>query len=253
MSMQFVDRPSDSPYIQEVSRGWTVSSGSTIRPAEYNAYLIFVWHEGRMRSLLTGPLPSSGVVSWTDGAEILWVKLRRGVFMPRLPPRTLIDVEAELPAASFDKFWLNGSAWQVPSFENAETFVARLVRDGALARDPIVPDALDGRGVTMPERTLRHRFLRATGLTQTRIRQIEQAQAAAALLRQGVPILDVVFETGYYDQPHLTRALRQWVGYTPAQLRREACRTVQDGGGGLDYTEKVEFAGGQPNAQEATP
>ncbi|MCB0139261.1 MAG: AraC family transcriptional regulator, partial [Caldilineaceae bacterium] len=34
----------------------------------------------------------------------------------------------------------------------------------------------------------------------------------------GVSILDAVDEAGYYDQPHLTRALRQWVGYTPAQI-----------------------------------
>jgi len=25
---------------------------------------------------------------------------------------------------------------------------------------------------------------------------------------------------GYYDQPHLTRALRQLIGYTPAELAR---------------------------------
>jgi hypothetical protein len=23
---------------------------------------------------------------------------------------------------------------------------------------------------------------------------------------------------GYYDQPHLTRSLKQWVGHTPAQI-----------------------------------
>lgn len=243
MTMEFEDRPSDSPYIQEVSRGWTVGSGSTIRPAEISSYLIFVRHDGHMRPLLTGPLPTSGLVSWTEGAEILWVKFRLGVFLPRRPPRSLIDVEAELPAASGTKFWLNGSAWQVPSFDNVETFVDRLVRDGTLARDPIVPDALDGRIDLMPDRTLRHRFLRATGLTQSRIRQIEQAQTAAALLRQGVPILDVVFEAGYYDQPHLTRALKQWVGYTPGQLRRDACRPVQDGSGEAEYTQGIELTG----------
>ena len=42
----------------------------------------------------------------------------------------------------------------------------------------------------MASRTLRHRFLRATGLTQSHIRQFERAQQAAAFLRQGVSILD---------------------------------------------------------------
>ena len=70
----------------------------------------------------------------------------------------------------------------------------------------------------LSSRTVRHRFLRATGLTQSHIRQVERAQRAAALLRQGVPILDAVDEAGYFDQPHLTRSLKQWVGYTPAQI-----------------------------------
>jgi methylphosphotriester-DNA--protein-cysteine methyltransferase len=65
---------------------------------------------------------------------------------------------------------------------------------------------------------VRHRFLQATGLTQSHIRQVERAQRAATLLRQGVSILDTVYETGYFDQPHLTRSLKQFVGYTPAQM-----------------------------------
>jgi len=30
----------------------------------------------------------------------------------------------------------------------------------------------------------------------------------------------VVFSAGYYDQPHLTRVLRQLIGRTPAELVR---------------------------------
>ena len=29
---------------------------------------------------------------------------------------------------------------------------------------------------------------------------------------------DVVFAAGYHDQPHLTRSLRELVGYTPGEL-----------------------------------
>ena len=41
------------------------------------------------------------------------------------------------------------------------------------------------------------------------------------LLRQGVPILDTVHEAGYFDQPHLTRALKTLVGATPAEISRQ--------------------------------
>jgi AraC-like DNA-binding protein len=33
-------------------------------------------------------------------------------------------------------------------------------------------------------------------------------------------IPDTMYELGYFDQPHLTRALKHFVGFTPAQLLR---------------------------------
>jgi AraC-like DNA-binding protein len=115
---------------------------------------------------------------------------------------------------------LFGSAWQFPDFENVETFVDRLVREAILVRDPLVSSALQGDLPATPSRTLRHHFLRATGLSQNHIIQIERAQRAAALLQRGVSILDTVYEAGYYDQAHLTRSLKRWVGHTPAQILR---------------------------------
>ena len=63
-------------------------------------------------------------------------------------------------------------------------------------------------------------FLRVTGLTQGHIYQVERANRAAAMLRQGTPIPDTAYLAGYFDQPHLTRSLKQWIGYTPAQVIR---------------------------------
>ena len=58
-------------------------------------------------------------------------------------------------------------------------------------------------------RTLRHYFLRATGLTQDAVLQVERANRAMVLLRQGVPIPDVVHQEGYFDQSHMTRSLKR--------------------------------------------
>jgi methylphosphotriester-DNA--protein-cysteine methyltransferase len=141
--------------------------------------------------------------------------------MPNLPFKNLLDKDTVLPeAARRNSFWLNSSAWQFPDYENVETFVDRLVRADALVHDPVVKAALQGQLSEMPSRTVRHRFLRATGLTQSYIVQFERAKQAAALLEQGVSILDTVYEAGYFDQPHLTRSLKQFIGYTPAQLVR---------------------------------
>lgn len=212
-------RESESPYLESVMHGWTAGTGKTTRPAESHWHMVFVRENGNLHPIVVGPLRSSGVVRYTDGAEILWLKFRLGTFLAPLPVKQLLDVETELPQAGGNNtFWLNSSAWQFPNFENVETFVQQLARDGALQFDGVVDSALRDEPQPIAERTVRHRFLRATGLTQTEIRQIERAQRAADLLRGGTSILDTVFEAGYFDQPHLTRALKRWVGHTPAQL-----------------------------------
>lgn len=220
MGFIYEERLSDSPYVETITRGRTAGDGSTIRPAEIKWHLVFVKYHGRIQSLAVGPLTTSGSVPFTEGAEILWIKFKLGAFMPHLPPRDSLNVETILPGAGSQSFWLKGSAWQFPDYENADVFVDRLVRDEVLVRDPVVNAALGERLPEMSPRTLRHRFLRATGLTQGHIRQFERAQRAAALLRQGKTILDVVHEAGYCDQPHLTRSLKQFIGYTPAQIVR---------------------------------
>ena len=218
MSIIHEQRLSDSPYVEAVTHGWTMSEGSTTRPAEINWHMVFVKERGRSHSLIVGPWTTAGVASWGEGAEILWVKFKLGVFMPHLPVRDFLDSEETLPGTAGKSFWLKSSAWQLPDFENADTFVNRLVRDEILVLDPIVDAASREQLLDIPSRTMRHHFLRATGLTQSRIRQMKRAQQAAALLQQGVPILDTVHEVGYFDQPHLNRALKQFIGHTPVQI-----------------------------------
>lgn len=218
MSMISEARLSASPYIESVMRGWTLDEGTMIRPAEIHWHMVFVKHPGGTLALAVGPLTTSGITSWGEGGEIIWIKFKLGVFMPHLPMKGYLNAEQTLPDASIDRFWLKGAARQIPDFGNVESFIDRLVREEDLVRDPAVNAALEGEPLKMPDRTLRHRFLQATGQTQNHIRQYERAIKAASLLRHGVSILDTVFETGYFDQPHLTRSLRQFIGYTPAQI-----------------------------------
>lgn len=218
MSIIYEERSSDSPYVETIMHGRTMSDGSTIRPAECHWHMVIVKHKGSVQLLVVGPWTTSGVASWEEGAEILWIKFKLGVFMPHLPTRDCLDLETTLPGAASRSFWLKGSAWPFPDYENAETFVDWLVRDEVLVCDPVVNAALQDQLPAISGRTVRHRFLRATGLSQSHIRQMKRAQQAAALLEQGVSILDTAHEAGYFDQPHLTRSLKQFIGYTPAQI-----------------------------------
>ena len=220
MSLIYEERLSDSPYIELITHGRTTGEGVSIRPAECHWHLVLVKYQGKPQAIVTGPLRTSGVVNWIEGLEMVWIKFKLGTFIPHLPTRKLLDVETPLPEAASNSFWLKGSAWQFPNYENADTFVDRLVRADVLVQDTVVSAALQDQLPEMSSRTVRHRFLQTTGLTQNHIRQYERAQEAARLLRQGVPILDAVFELGYFDQPHLTRSLKQFIGHTPAQLAR---------------------------------
>jgi AraC-like DNA-binding protein len=139
--------------------------------------------------------------------------------MPHLPLKTLLNrLDANLPEASSNSFWLHGSAWELPTFENADVFVERLIRRGILVCDPVVEAAIQGHTPDMSIRSLQYRFLQATGLTHKTIQQIERARFAVSLLERGTPILDTAFELGYFDQAHLTNSLKRFVGRTPAQI-----------------------------------
>ena len=97
-------------------------------------------------------------------------------------------------------------------------FVNRLVREGLLVHDPVIDVALREQPQIMSRRTVQRRFLRATGLTYNGVFQIQRARYATSLLKRGVSILDTVEQAGYADQPHMTRALKHFMGQTPAQI-----------------------------------
>jgi len=152
------------------------------------------------------------------GGEFFGIIFKFGAFMPHLPVSNLVNGDVDLPDASSKSFWLNGCAWQFPNYENADTFVDRLVRETLLVCDPIVEPVLRGEPQELSPRSVQRRFLQAAGLTQGSIRQIERARHATMLLRQGVSILDTVELVGYSDQAHLTRALKYLIGKTPTQI-----------------------------------
>ena len=138
--------------------------------------------------------------------------------MPQILPRSLVNQDWNFPNVGKRSFWMGGSAWQFPDFENADTFVSRLTQLGMLAQDPVVDCAMQGEMEDVSSRSMQRRFLQSTGLTQSTIRQIERAKSAMDRLQQRTPILDVVHEFGYYDQPHLTNSLKRWLGETPTEI-----------------------------------
>jgi hypothetical protein len=73
-----------------------------------------IWRTHRV-PLNTSPIPQDAVFVGVDFAV--------GTFLADLPPSRLVDKALTLPRASATSFWLNGSTWEFPDFNNVDVFV----------------------------------------------------------------------------------------------------------------------------------
>ncbi len=85
MIVEEKERQSDSPHVELISHCLTATDGSTVRPAECQWHMDVVKHSGSLQHVVVGPLTTTGIVTFTKGAEILWIKFKLGSFMPHLP------------------------------------------------------------------------------------------------------------------------------------------------------------------------
>ena len=213
------ERLSDSPFVQRMWRNHGERAGPFISMAEIESGFVVTKFRDRITITLRGPTTRATPAFCPAEAEFFGIQFKPGTFFPNLLPKTVMDhQDLNLPEAGTQSFWFHGAAWQYPTYENADTFVNCLVRDGLLVHDPVVDQVLQRQTADVSLRTVQRRFLQATGLTNNSIYQINRAQYAATLLKEGVSILDTVDRAGYFDQPHLTRSLKQFTGLTPAQM-----------------------------------
>ena len=220
--LQFVSRGSDSPWIDTV---WTCTSERVSEMTAVAAVswgLVFFEREGRAYASLTGPETKASAAPVPEGATFVGMEFDIGTSLRAVPTPTLVDGGLELPDATRRTFRLDGVRRETPGPDDAEALVERLVRAGALVRDPLVSEVRRGHRPAVSARTVERRFRAATGLTQGSVRQIERARTAATLLAGGIPVAEVVPRLGYFDEPHLARALRRYIGRTSRQLRERS-------------------------------
>ncbi|WP_049564388.1 helix-turn-helix domain-containing protein [Nonomuraea sp. SBT364] len=220
MGLEVESRSSDSPYVQRVWRSRSDGVGRMTSIAAAHWDLVFWEHRGQVSVAVMGPETKASPAPVPEDAAFFGINFALGTSMPHLPIDRLVDGSASLPGATRRSFSLKGSAWHLPDWDNAEAFVARMVREGVLDRDPMVDAVLRGAAPDVSERTLQRRFVAATGLTRGAVRQIERARRAAVLIQEGVPVHEVIELLGYFDQPHLARSLSRYIGRTATQLSR---------------------------------
>ncbi len=219
----FEDRPSDSPLVERIWRCHSERAATFLSVAASHCEIVLTRYRGQTMLTLRGPETRATTIDCPADGEWLGIRFSLGTFLTRYPAATLIDRrDVNLPGVNGRSFWLQGSVWEYPAFENAESFVTRLLRAGLLARDPVVSAALRGEWQALSRRSTQRHFLQATGMTHGAYRRIERARHAATLLQGGASILETVHQAGYFDQAHLTRSLRRLIGETPGRLRERA-------------------------------
>jgi hypothetical protein len=184
--------------------------------------LVFWEQAGRAYASITGPETRTGTALVPEGATFTGIEFAVGTSLRAVPAPALLDGGIGLPDTTRRTFRLDGARWRTPGPDDAEALADRLVRAGTVVRDPLVAEVLRGHRPAVSGRTVERRFRAATGLTRGAVRQIERARTAAELLAAGDPGADVVAKLGYFDEAHLARALRSYVGRTVSQLREGA-------------------------------
>jgi AraC-like DNA-binding protein len=213
------ERLSELPCVERVWTAHNERADEFLSVAAVNCELVVSRYKDQTFLTVRGPETRMTTIDCPPEGKWIGIRFKLGTFLPQFPPTSLSDRrDVTLPAASTRSFWLNGSAWEYPSYENADTFVARLLKKGIVVRDRTVEATVRGELNAVSLRSAQRHFRRATGLTHAASRAIERARYATNLLREGRSIAAVVHLAGYFDQPHLTRSLKHLIGQTPAEI-----------------------------------
>ena len=214
-------RGSDIPIVSSVWRTTTGDVAQFMSLASTGFSIVVMKQYGGTTLTLRGPETKASLTECPQDAEFFGMEFEFGTHVPAVPSQALVDGSIDISAVGGRSFWLAGSYWDFPTFENADTFLARLMHDDLLQCDPIVEAVMRDETLALSSRSVQRRFQHVIGVSQRTVRQIERARDAVRMLKNGASILDTVEQAGYADQPHLTRALRRFAGLTPAELTRE--------------------------------
>ena len=150
-------RSADLSFVEMIWRTHSERAGTFTSVAASNWEIVIVTFNGKSTITVRGPETKASEAHFPTDAEFFGITSKLGSFMPHLPVRTLLDrQDVTLPEASSNSFWLHGSAWEFPTFENADVFVDRLIRQGILVHDPVVGAAIQGHTPNMSIRSLQY-------------------------------------------------------------------------------------------------
>ena len=138
-------RASDSPFVERITHVSYGEKLDDVTTPDGCWDIVVQRHAGKITMLQTGVITRPVVLPYDAGDEYVSISFKPGVFMPAMPGEAMLDRGRPLPATSARAFALDSDVLEIPTFENAEGLVDRLVRRGLLTRDEIVEGVVEGR------------------------------------------------------------------------------------------------------------
>ncbi len=166
INLPAVERLSDSPLVEKVWYSRSERGGSFISTAETHCEIVVTSYQNRTFLTVRGPETQPTAAYCPPNTEFMEIVFKVDTFMPRFPASMLMDRrDIDLPQAGSNSFWLDSSAWEFSDYENADTFINRLVREGLLVNDEVIDLTLRDQSsfTDRSRRTIQRRFLQATG------------------------------------------------------------------------------------------
>ena len=76
------------------------------------------------------------------------------------------------------------------------------------------------KNYNVSKKTIERLFNQFVGISPKKYDEILKINRAIEFLRRGKSLLDITFETGFYDQAHFIKSLKKYTGHTPTEFKK---------------------------------
>jgi hypothetical protein len=219
MTQVHQSRHSKHPFIDRVWYTRNITDGVYSATPDRSWDLIMgIDEHGNRHVMVAGQATKTALVPYKAGTIGIVISLTAGAYMPHAPGDTLLDSVEILDNVDDKHFRLAGHDFIFPTFDNAEDLVEEMVQLGIIKGDEVVMKALNGNPKALSSRAMQRHFVHTTGTTHKQLQQIERAQEAVKLLKQGKKPIDAAVDAGYTDQPHLSKSLKRIMNTKPSDV-----------------------------------
>ena len=219
MTQKHERRASPSPYIDTVRRSTSTTDGIYLVTPDGSWDLITAMKADGTRTIfVTGQSSQPNRLPYRAGESSVVISFAAGAYLTPFRGASLTDSYVLLTVHDANHFELAGHILPIPTFENAEELIGQMVYAGLLVSDAIVESVMQGNPKSASKRSIERHFKTTTGISPKKMANIRRAQHAVRLLKKGTDPSTAAMDAGYYDQPHLTKELKQLMDSSPRNV-----------------------------------